>query len=100
VPPTLGFLQTLDGVDQASQLPGIVEVAVQVATGSRVTALPDAVQQNIAFIVADGPSYQAVRDRARAAETAIQVMISDEMSDGHYGSTGHGFDCDLVGDGG
>ena len=73
--PRTGHLREIHGVEAARRLPGISGVEVMIQPGTDVTAIPDAVQQNIAFIIAHGESYQSVRQRAEAARTVISVEI-------------------------
>ena len=74
--PRSGHLREIHGIDAARRLPGILDVEVVIPPGNDVTAVPDAVQQNIAFILAHGESYQSVRERTATALGLIRLDVT------------------------
>lgn len=74
--PRSGMLRAIRGIDEALRLPGIFDIEVLAEAGNEVTALPDAIQQNLAFILADGNTYEAVRQRTEAALALIDVEVA------------------------
>ena len=70
-----GILRALYGLDNARQVPGISGIEVITPVGGQIRTLPKHPQQNVAYICAEGPSYEYVRRQLRSAQALIQVEV-------------------------
>jgi hypothetical protein len=71
-----GTLVAVDGLDEARRAEGVFDVEVAIPPGTSVRALPDAPQENIAYVFAEGPDYASVRERTKNAANSVRVEIA------------------------
>ncbi len=70
-----GRLERIDGLDQATEIPGITGHDLSAHPGSNVTALPEG-DAYLGFVYARGNSPDMVETALRTAMSTIQVVIS------------------------
>jgi biotin carboxylase len=69
-----GRLKAVRGLDSAAAIPGVFEVETVTHPGEEIRTLPERNQQNIAYILAEGPDHASVR---RSLATAIELVSVD-----------------------
>jgi hypothetical protein len=75
--PATGELTGVENVEQAREIAGIDEVAITVAKGRQVQALPEG-DRYLGFIIASGPTPEEVEHALREASATIVVTIDGE----------------------
>ncbi len=73
--PAAGMLESVDGVDAATAMPGVVDVEISAAPGASVAPPPHG-DRYLGFIIARGDDTDQVIDRLRRATEAIRVTVA------------------------
>jgi cysteine synthase A len=70
-----GVLRAVTGIDAARKVPGVFGVELAIRPGTPVKTLPWDHQEDIAYVLSEGPSYEAARRSAREAASLIRVEV-------------------------
>jgi biotin carboxylase len=76
--PRRGVLRGIDGVDDARQVPHVVDVQITAKMDQRLLPLPEGASY-LGFIFARGPRARAVEDALRAAHACLRCAIDPEF---------------------
>lgn len=72
--PGVGILRSVDGTDQAREVPGITEVDIAISPGRRVWPLPEA-DRYLGFLFARGPTPEDVERALRQGFACLDIVI-------------------------
>ncbi len=75
--PKSGILRHVDGIDAASAVPLVADLSITIPLGHRVVTLPDG-GRYLGFIIAHGPSADAVTRALRQAHELLTFEIDED----------------------
>jgi biotin carboxylase len=75
-PERAGILRVVDGIDAARAVPGVFDVELAIRPGTPVKTLPRDHQEDIAYVLTEGPSYEAARGSAQTAASLIHTEVA------------------------
>jgi len=76
--PARGILKTVDGIDAARAVPGIIDVEITAKRNHRILPLPEGASY-LGFIFARGASPDAVETALRSAHSRLTIRIAPEL---------------------
>lgn len=77
--PGAGFLQRVDGLDQARRMPGITEIVITATATEYLRPLPEGASYP-GFIFAHGATPQAVEQALRLAYAQLRLVITPSLA--------------------